>query len=401
MAIKSGNIIHDVYGVVIDRLQSAGGSIDVPSTKIKELGNYESVEVVRDIPDLQFNMESWDVSTEIEALICGKDSTTVSPGAVFDFRAAKEMGVMSPIKTGTSFDVDYGAILPWLTLESANYSFGLTDSASQTFNFRGDSIYYVPGSPRYEEFTIVDEGPYTLANDPAIKFSQSGAAVYVVSAVLVNTTTGDQKRLKFGDDYANTTSTITLAVDPVASYDLLRVWYGSADTASYPQSVHQGTGVKPGGVRGRDIDIYIGNPTATVYTRWTDVQSYSADWSVSLESDEEFGNTERVSYGYSDTPEVTGTVGIKPRSPQDLWGKLGQISGVTPGEIVGAQATTTLPLRAVIRKPNTSVVLKTIDVPKARFKIPSFDPSVDQKLETSLEFESDDGVLLVYAGSPA
>jgi len=401
MAIKSGNIIHDVHGFVIDRVQSAGGSIDVPTTKIDELGNYESVATIRDIPDLQFNLESFDASTEIEALICGFDPTTTSAGQAFDFRNAKEFGIRSPFKSGTTFTVNHGVILPWLTLESASYSFGLADNATQTFNFRGDSIFYVPGSPRYEEFTVIDEGPYTLTDDPAIKFTQAGNSVYALSVVLVDSVTKNQRRLKAGADYASTATTLTLTADPVADFDTIRVYYGSTDADTFNQTVHQGVSVKPAAVRGKDIDIYVANTAGTVWTRWTSVQSFSADWSVSLESDEEFGNTERVSYGYSDTPATTGSIGVKPRDASDLWEKLSVISGIPTTDVIGTQAAVALPVRAVVREPNTANVMKTLTIPKARFKVPSLEPSVNQKLEVSFEFESDDGVMTVTKGMPA
>ena len=401
MAIKSGDIIHDIRGVVIDRLQTAGGSIDVPSEKIDELGNRESVAVVRGIADLQFKMNSFDMSTEVEALITGVDSTAVTAGQRFDFRDAKELGVASPFKNTGTFTAEYGSILPWLTLESASYTLGLSDSATQEFNWRGDSIFYTPGAPTYEEYPVVGAGPYAFTDAPAIKFVQAGADVYALSVVLVNTTSGAQRRCKFGSDYTNTASGITFTANPSPAWDVVQVMYGSTVPATYPQSVHQGVGVKPADVRGRDIDIYVGNPGGTVFKRWTSVQSFNSDWSVSLESDEEFGNTERVSYGYSDTPEVSGSVGVKPNTAGELWSKLEEVSGVAPGNVIGASASTTLPIRAQLRKPDTAVVMKTIEIPKARFKIPAFEPSVNSKLEVSFDFESDDGVMYTYNGSPA
>lgn len=73
MAIKAGQIIHAGNGtVVIDRIQSAGpGQLNIPTEKLYELGNYQSVGTVRDVPDLSFSLESYDVSTEVEALLSG------------------------------------------------------------------------------------------------------------------------------------------------------------------------------------------------------------------------------------------------------------------------------------------------------------------------------------------
>jgi hypothetical protein len=73
MAIKGGQIIHAGNGVaVIDRIQTAGpGQLNIPTEKIYELGNYNSVATVRDTPDLVFTSESFDVSLEFEALLSG------------------------------------------------------------------------------------------------------------------------------------------------------------------------------------------------------------------------------------------------------------------------------------------------------------------------------------------
>ena len=71
MAIKGGQILHVGNGVsVIDRIQTGGpGQLNIPTEKINELGNYKSVATVRDTPDLSFSLESYDVSTEVEAMI--------------------------------------------------------------------------------------------------------------------------------------------------------------------------------------------------------------------------------------------------------------------------------------------------------------------------------------------
>lgn len=71
--VKGGNIITAGNGLtVIDRIQTAGpGQVNIPTEKINELGNYKSVATVRDTPDLTFSYESWDTSTETEALLTG------------------------------------------------------------------------------------------------------------------------------------------------------------------------------------------------------------------------------------------------------------------------------------------------------------------------------------------
>jgi hypothetical protein len=101
VAIKSGQFLHDIHGFVIDRIQSGGVSnLNIPEEKIYELGNYETVGVVRDIPDLSFDLESLDVSTEVEAILVGEDPTAVLDGDEFDFIHALPLDVISPFKAG-------------------------------------------------------------------------------------------------------------------------------------------------------------------------------------------------------------------------------------------------------------------------------------------------------------
>lgn len=73
MAIKAGNIVHvGNTSVLIDRIQTAGpGNLNIPTEKIYELGNYLSVATIRDVPDLTFTMDSFDVSTEVETMLTG------------------------------------------------------------------------------------------------------------------------------------------------------------------------------------------------------------------------------------------------------------------------------------------------------------------------------------------
>jgi hypothetical protein len=83
MAVKGGSIIHVGNDtVLIDRIQSGGpGQVNVPTEKIYELGNYQSVGQIRDTPDLSFQFDSYDVSTEVEAMLTnGYSGRTVTDG---------------------------------------------------------------------------------------------------------------------------------------------------------------------------------------------------------------------------------------------------------------------------------------------------------------------------------
>lgn len=398
MAIKAGQILHDVHGFVVDRIQTGGpGNLNIPEEKIKELGNYQTVATIRDIPDLSFDLESLDVSTEIEALLTYQVPSSISDGEEIDFVSAVPIDVISPFKAGSGlFTIVRGLALPYLTLENATYRFGTKANATQSFSLRGDSIFYAQGTPYYQEFTASGTGPYTLAHT-ALPYMDGADTLYALGVCYVRTD-GTFKRLFFGDDYTNTATTVTLlAAAPVGSK--VRVVYASATAASYAQTVHQGVSVKPAAVRGKDIDVYIGSTAATpVFSRWTGVQSFEVSWRVSLDNDEEFGNPHYVAQDY-DVPEVGGTIVIRPRDPQDLWDKIYQVADVPSNEVAGPATSTTLPIELRINHPDTGARLKTLYIPDARFTPPPIQGRVGQKVEATFSFNSDGGVLKVYKGA--
>src|SRR4051812_44376091 len=271
MAIKAGQILHVANQFVVDRLQTAGpGDLNIPTEKIYELGNRQSVAVVRDVPDLTFTMDALDVSTEIEAILTGKngdggDLSNPVPdpfgvdgtsGTMYDLASYKSIDVVSPWRTaneGTNWDAVRGVAIPNLALESATYTYGLTDNAGESFSLRGDSIFYVPGNPYMEEITATagqTAFPFAAGNLPAapaeaLLYRSSGVDTYAL-AVSVNNV-----RLTPGVDYTETPAGIELTVGaPVGAK--VRLVYGSAKAKTYLQSVHQGTAIKPAAIRGKD-----------------------------------------------------------------------------------------------------------------------------------------------------
>lgn len=417
MAIPGGSILHSAGNFVLDRVQSAGpGDLNIPEEKIYELGNFESVETVRDNPELTFDLESLDMTTEVEALLIGEDPTSfpTTPGTnEIDFRDAVPIDILSPLKSRRNrYNIIRGAIMPYLTLESVTYRFGVGENSTQSFSLRGDSVFYIPGQPWYEEIANTGVGPYTLDESPAIEYTQGQSTLYVLSVMLYNPTTGNYKRL-FHDSsgltgYNDTASALTLAEDESADYPVIRITYGvDADTFDYTQTgntpngtpVHQDVAVKPGAIRGKDIEIWVGTAGATpIFKKFSSVQNVEATWSAPLENDEELGNPRYVSTDY-DVPEVTGNIGLKPFDPADLFDKLEQVTGVPQGEVIGPNLTQTIPVEVRIHNPNQNGArLKTIYIPDARFTVPGYSGQANTKLETTMNFSSDKGLMYVYNG---
>lgn len=401
MAIKAGQILHDANGFVIDRIQTAGvGNVNIPEEKVYELGNYKTVATVRDIPDLSFDMESFDMSTETEAVLLNLDPSSLVDGDEIDFNKAVPVDIVSPYKDqGGSFDIVKGIATPYLNLERVTYRFGLRQNATQSFTLRGDGIYYIPGTPYYQEYVNTGTGAYNFTNT-AIEYEETGKSVYALSVVLRDSNSAKYKRLFLGDHYTNTSAGFVLLQDYSTDYDTVCAVYGSLTPATYPQSVHEDVSVKPAAVRGRTIDVYLSDGAATpTWTRWTSVQSVEATRSVNIENDEEFGNSRFVASDY-DTADVTGSIGVKPVDSTDLFEKIAQVTNVATNKIAGALSSTPIEVEIRIGNPDDiNDIQKTLYIPDARFTPPGVQGRVQTKLETTFNFTSDSGTLLVYKGA--
>lgn len=260
MAITSGMFLHDANGFVIDRIQSGGvSSLNIPEEKIYELGNYQTVATIRDIPDLSFDLESFDMSTEIEAVLTGVDPTSTTDGDEFDLTDSIPLDVISPFKAAKGlYNIVKGVIVPYLTLESATYRFGNRQSSTQSFTLRGDSVYYIPGTPYYEEFAGDNSTTVFSFAHTAIPYEESGDTLHALSVCVIKSD-GTYRRLFYGEDYTDSTTQLTLAAGTLApASSTIRVVYGSLTAATYSQQVHQTVSVKPAAVRGKDIDVYVG-----------------------------------------------------------------------------------------------------------------------------------------------
>jgi hypothetical protein len=426
MAIKAGQILHAMNQFVVDRIQTGGaGNLNIPQERIYELGNYQSVGIVRDIPDLSFSLDVLDVGTQVEGLICGAtdpDSDALGTDGVtgtrYDLLNNQTVDIVSPFKSAQgAFDVVRGVAVPQLAVEQIQYRYGMTSNAGETFTLRGDSIYYVPGAPYQASYT--GDGTTTVyhfatgspelgagANVTALKYTESGVDMYALNVSV------DGVRLTRGIDYTDTSTTVTFVTAP-ANNAKVRIVFGSATSATYPQTIHgspTALAVRPAAIRGKDILVYVGKDTQATPApfRWGEVQSVSVDWRVTLEADYEFGNAHAVARDYVSAPDLSGSLEIKPISAATLFAKLNQITGVTSTDVVGPQSSVTLPLWIELKNPDTGgttaqakgTVLKTLYIPDARFTIPGYEGRQSQKLVNTLDWSSDTGVLQVFKGLP-
>lgn len=403
MSVKAGELIHVGNSVLIDRLQQAGpGNLNQRNDRVYELGNYRSVDIIRDIPDYTFPMQSFDARAELEALLLGLDYTTLADGTLLDMSKCLPVDVLGEYKKGVSdadaFGVRTSAILPQLYVESLQYRFGLRNNAEQTVNLRGDQIGWNDASA-YEE-TFVGSGAAGQAcllahgalpyNGNPIAGTQYAFAVSLASG----------KRLFLGADYTEattgagqaktTTVTITAAVPAT---DKIKIAYFSPVVAEYPQAGHAAaSATAPAAIRGKDIEVRVGG--VTVSDRWSAIQSVQWNWTVQLDRDEEFGNPLVISQDY-DVPDVAGTVNIKPRDMLELMTRIRQIAGVPAGETAGPMTSVPLPLEVCLHSPQDGSILKSLFTPDAVFTLPGYNGRVQQKLTVDLPWSSQSGQMYV------
>lgn len=401
MAMKAADLIHVGNDVLIHRLQTAGpGTLNIPSEKIRELGNYESVATVLDTPDLTFPTESLDVSAAMEALVLGRDFATDPAGTEYDLSKCVPIDVLSQFKPGkkaaNAYDVVASAVAPFLYMDSVSYRFGLRENATQSFGFRGDSIYYAKASAFREEVAGTNAAAQVIpfTNVP---IEYNGDAIAGTRWAIAVTLVESGKRLTLGSEYNETVAGVTI-VDPVAVTERIRVVYQSAAAvASYPQVSHAAaSATKPAAIRGKHIEVRVGGVAIT--DRWSSIQSANADWRVTLDRDEEFGNPNVVNQDF-DVPDVSGSITIRPRDPVELLDRIYAIMGIPDDEVVGPTQSPPTPIDIILHSPTDGQVLKTLHTPDARFRLPGYSGRVQQKLDIEFPWDSDGGTLLAYKGA--
>lgn len=352
--------------------------------------------------------------TSPAVVITGTPGVGMADGTALKPAASTPIDVTSAFKPGfqasNAYDVVGSVAIPYLQLESLQYQFGIAEQARQTASFKGDSLFYSPTSSFTEEFvgTNTANQAVTVANTALVYHGDTTnsttvdgnletATRYALSVALAS-----GLRLLPGADYTEsvTAGALTVTVlDAVPATDKIRVTYSSTQPATYPQTSHAiVTAVRPAAIRGRNVEVFVGG--ASLGDRWTSIQSVNVEWRVTLEKDEELGNAQAVAQTF-DVPAVTGSIEIKPRNYAELYEKICLTGGVTPGEVAGPLTTSPLELLIVLHSPDTGAVLKTIEVPDARFTLPGYSgqAGTGQKINVTFSFESDTGDMTVYKGA--
>lgn len=399
MAVRGGQIL--TYGGVelMSRMPQVGASEpQLNRSKLYETGNAQTTGDTRDIPNVPFEVRSYDMTCHQEAVILGLDPSSLVASQELDLAAAVPVDFVMPWKDGLrDYDVNAGVIAAYQYLESVSYRFGVRASAEQSFNFRGDNLFYVTeGVPRYQEFAASGTGPYNFANGPAIATVEQGEDVFAYSVCIIETD-GTVTRLYHGEDYTDTATGVTL-VDAAPALSTVKVTYAGPGPVEFPQSIHPSSTLVPADIRPAQIQVFISTIEATpVQERLRGIQQIEATQRFTREPDEELGNSRYVAYDY-ETPEASGSMTMRAPDIAYYMSVVARILGVNVGETANILSEVALDLDFVIRHPSTGDVLKTIYVPSVRFNPPPATAQANAKMDQQISYTSDTGAMLIYNG---
>jgi hypothetical protein len=416
MSVHAGTIIHVGANNVIDRIQSAGlGDVRVGIDVVREVGNEQIVDKVPQEPDFTFTLESFDVSTELEAFLTGQVGGTGSAsapgfsdpaGTAYDFADCGFVNIPSPWKdpkTGSAGVVTAGHLVPGYYPTRFRYQFGVTDNAQQTVELAGGSFYYADAAP-VEQFETGDGATTAFPTDSvAVGHRRGGAEGTSFRRVFGVIVDGD---LQVPDvDYVETpntananavTATITFTTAPKTGADI-RFAYFTTAAESYPQPVHASTITKPAAVRGRNICVYLGSGGQRA--KLGSVQSVELEATVESDVEREFCNEEPVGRTINGR-DVTGTVVVRSKNSDVFLAVLSKVTGVPAGEVIGWLNQWAIPLEIQIQNPkNPAQILKTLYVDDAEFQPPGTPARVNTATDFSFAFQSRSGTYQAFKGA--
>jgi hypothetical protein len=405
--IPSGAIVHLGGRTVINRLQDAGlQDPRVPTQTIYETGNNLVVGKVLTEADFRFQLTSWDVSCDLMALLEGKFGTLGHlitegdpAGTVYRWEDCGFINVCSPWKRDTGSQgghIEAGVVIPNLYPTALNYRLGVTENAQMQATLSTGAYYMAKGYPIEEtatgDGTVVD----FVSSEAALahRIGGHGSTNYQhVSGVMVNNVPAIPK-VDFtvaggaAPETTPTVVTITFKVPPPTGASV-RFAYLSPVAHTIPQADNLGLTVTPAAVRGRDITLLVGPPSAgnLLYG----VQSFELAASVTGNLQRQMGTYDSI--GFVNTGiDTNGTVTMEPKDIDHLFSALALLMGIDKSEVFGYINVFSFPLTAVIHDPNnTANIIKSIYIPDAVFQAPGENARVQQTTSFPLRWESQSG----------
>jgi hypothetical protein len=414
--IPAGSIVHVGGRTVINRLQDAGlQDPRVPTQTVYETGNDLVVGKILTEADFRFQLTSWDVSTDLMALLHGEYaamgqqiSNADAVGTVYRWEDVGFVNVASPWKANTGSDggnVTAGVLVPNLYPTQLSYRLGVTENAQMQATLSTGSYYMAEGYPLEEIAVQPGAGGVAafITSEPAMVFriGGSGSARYQhVFGVMVNGIPQipgvDYVESGGADpDAAATAVTITFTVIPPPNA-VVRFCYFSTTAHAIPQADNLGTAVTPAAVRGRDITLLIGTPSTA--TPLSGVQSFELQATNNGQLQRQMGTYDPIGFAKTGI-DTNGTVTVEPKDIPALFSTLSQVLGIDTDEVYGYINQYTFPMTAVIHDPsNPANIIKSIYVPDCMFQAPGENVRVQQVTQFPIRWESQTGTFREVKG---
>lgn len=415
MAIQAGTILHVGGNNIIDRIQSAGlGNAKVPVEVVREVGNLDIVDKVPTEPSFTFTLQSFDVSTSLEAWLTGKvgDGTpTGGPGATdpagtaypIDGVHCQFVNITSPWRDPLSSagTIQAGHIIPGFYPTGIDYKFGVTSNAEESVTLDGASYYYNGNAP-VEHYSTGDGSTVTFTTpDNAVPYREGGVGGTVfrsIFGVIVNGVL-QTKDVDYTTTPTNTATpgaaSITFGTAPAVAA-VIKYCYFTTAVRNFPTSLNASTVVKPAAVRGRNICVYLGSGGAA--QQIGSVQSANLQYKVTGQVERELCSFEVVGYTVLGT-DVTGDFVVRARDSSTFLNLVAKVTGVNVAEVQGWLNTNPVPLSIKIQNPkNTGQILKSFYVSDAIFDTPDTQTKVNTPVDFTFTFQSKTGTFKVFKG---
>jgi hypothetical protein len=418
MSVRAGSIVTVAGRNIVDRLQSAGlGDARIPVETVREIGNDLVVDKIPTEPDFTFTMESWDVSTDLMAFLHGKigNQTANQPpgytdaaGTEYRWENCEFVNVTSPWKRNTGSqggNIQAGLLIPGFYPTRLRYRFGVTDMAVQEVELAGGSYYYAE-TPPVEE-TAAGNGVLTaFATSESARALRlggpSGTTFQRVFGVLVNGVL-QVKDVDYVESVpggtgagASAITTITFTTPP-ANLAQIRFVYFTETAKALPQSVNADATIKPGAVRGRNINVILDRDGANV--RLPGLQTFELEATIEGEVEREMGNSEITGRVINGT-DTTGTATVRPKDIDAFFHAMNLVTGVDRDEVYGYFNLETVPVDIEIQDPrDPGTILKTLYVEDGQFQPPGTPARVNSPTDFGFQFNSVNGTFSEFKGA--
>lgn len=431
MSVHAGSIVTVAGQCLIDRIQTQGlGQVKVPIETIREVGNELVVDKIPGEAEFTFTLESLDVTTELEAILHGNKAAGAASGQAlgipepdgtsYKWSDCRAINILSPWKdpnTGSAGTVNAGHLVPNYYPSRIRYQFGVTANATQQAELKGGSFYYGKAAP-FEDFFAGDGSTAAFASThPAIRYRRGGSdgsTFRSIFGVLVDGTPqvdGTDYNVSGGASNPGSTATVTFTAGNIpANGSQVRFCYFSSAAQSWPQSVHASTIVKPGAIRGRNINVAIkardddpGSPIAgSGWIHFPSVQTAELEATVDSQIEREFGNEDPVGQSVLGT-DVNGQVVVRYKNAFAFLNSLRQLTSVdTSAEVLGYLNLHAVQLKIELQNPkNPGQILKTLYCEDAIFDIPGTPAKVNTPTDFTLSWAARTGDYTAIKGALA